>query len=58
MRQVTTLRTAAQGLARREAPIESAPYGPSRIDPSLLRHIPILTTFVMLGEERSEEGLG
>ena len=41
VRRLTTLRTAAEGVAPMEGPMESAPYGPSQVDPSLLRHIPL-----------------
>ena len=39
-------------------PMESAPYGPPRVDPSLLRHIPLFSASVMLGEKTLEEGSG
>ena len=35
LRWVTTFRTAAEGVAPMEGPMESAPYGPPRVDPSL-----------------------
>ena len=45
-----------------EGPMESAPYGPPRVDPSLLllilRHIPLFSATVMLGEKTPEKGLG
>ena len=40
LRWLTTFRTAAEGVAAMEGPMESAPYGPPRVGPSLLRHIP------------------
>ena len=40
------------------APIKSAPYGPPRVDPSLLRHIPLFSASVMLGEKAPEKGSG
>ena len=40
LRRLTTLWTAAEGVAAMEGPMESAPYGPPRVGPSLLRHIP------------------
>ena len=51
VRRLTTLRTAAEGVAPMEGPMESAPYGPPRVDPSLLRHIPLFWASVMLGEK-------
>ena len=56
VRRLTTLRTAAEGVAPMEGPMESAPYGPPRVDPSLLRHIPILSASVMFREETPEKG--
>ena len=35
LRRVTTLRTAAEGVAPMEGPMELPPYGPSQVDPSL-----------------------
>ena len=58
VRQLTTLRTAGEGVAPMEGPMESAPYGPPRDAPSLLRHIPILSAGVMLGEKTPEKGSG
>ena len=58
LRRVTTLRTAAKGVAPMEGPMESAPYGPPRVDPSLLRHIPLFSASVMLGEKTPEKGSG
>ena len=58
LRQVTTLTTAAEGVAPMEGPMESAPYGPQRVDPSLLRHIPLFSARVMLGEKTPENGSG
>ena len=39
-----------------EGPMESAPYEPPRVDPSLLRHIPLCSASVMLGEKTPEKG--
>ena len=58
LRRLTTLRTVAEGVAPMEGPMESAPYGPPRVDPSLLRHIPLFTASVMLGEKTPEKGPG
>ena len=58
VRQLTTLGTAAEGVAPMEGPMESAPYGPSRVDPSLLRHIPLFSASVMLGEKTPEKSSG
>ena len=58
LRRVTTLRTAAEGVALMEGAMESAPYGPPRVDPSLLRHIPLFSASVMLGEKTPEKGSG
>ena len=41
VRRLTTLRTAGEGVAPIEGPMESAPYAPPLADPSLLRHIPL-----------------
>ena len=38
--------------------MESVPYGPPRVDPSLLRHIPLFSASVMLGENTPEKGSG
>ena len=57
LRRVTTLRTAAEAVAPMEGPMESAPYGPPRVDPSLLRDIPLFSASVMLGEKTPEKGL-
>ena len=38
--------------------MESAPYGPQRVDPSLLRHIPLFLASVLLGEKTPEKGSG
>ena len=56
LRRVMTLRTAAEGVAPMEGPMESGPYGPPRADPSLLRHIPLFSASVMLGEKMPEKG--
>ena len=58
VRRLTTLRTAAGGVAPMEGPMEPAPYGPPRLDPSLLRHIPVISASVMLGEKTPEKGSG
>ena len=58
LRQSTTLRTAAEGVVPMEGPMESAPYGLPRVDPSLLRHIPLFLASVMLGEKTPEKGSG
>ena len=58
LRRVRTLRTAAEGVAPMEGPMESAPYGPPRVDPSLMRHIPVFSASVMLGEKTPEKGSG
>ena len=38
--------------------MESAPYGPPRVDPSPLRHIPLFSASPMLGEKTPEKGSG
>ena len=58
LRRVTTLRTPADGVAPIEGPIQSAPYGPPRVYPSLLTHIPPFSASVMLGEKTLEKGPG
>ena len=58
LRRVTTLRTAAEGVAPMEGLMESAPYGPPRVDPSLLRRIPLFSASVMLGEKMPGKGSG
>ena len=58
VRRLTTLRTAAEGVAPMEGPMESAPYGPSRVQPSLLRHIPLFSASVMLGDKTPKKGSG
>ena len=58
VRRLTTLGTADEGVAPMEGPRESVPCGPSRVDPSLLRHIPIFSGSVMLGEKTPEKGSG
>ena len=55
---LVTLRTAAERVSPMEGPMESAPYGLPRVDPSLLRHIPLFLASVMLGEKMPEKGLG
>ena len=56
LRQMTTLRTAAEGVAPMEGPMESAPYGLRRVDSSLLGHIALFWASVMLGEKMPEKG--
>ena len=58
LRRVTTLRTAVERVAPMEGPMESAPYGPPQVDPSLLRHIPLFSASVMLGEKTPEKARG
>ena len=58
VRRRTKLGTAAEGVAPMEGPMESAPYGPPRVDPSLLRHIPLFSATVNLGERTPEKGSG
>ena len=41
-----------------EGPMESAPYGPPRADPSLLPHIPLFSASDMLGEKTPEKDSG
>ena len=53
--RVTTLRTAAEGLAPMEGPMQWAPYGLPLVVP-LLRHIPPFSATVMLGEKTQEKG--
>ena len=55
--RLTTMRKAAEGVAPMEAPTESAPYSPLRVDPSLLRHIPRFSASVMFGDKTPEKGL-
>ena len=38
-----------------EGPMEWAPYGPQRADPSLMRHIPLFSASVMLGDKAPEK---
>ena len=56
--RVPTLRTAAEGVVPMEGAIEMAPYGPPRVGPSLLRHIPLFSASVMLEEKTPEKGSG
>ena len=58
LRQVTTLRTAAEGVAGMEGPMESAPYGPPQVDRLLWTHIPLFSASVMLREKTPEKGSG
>ena len=58
LRRLTTLRTAAEGVAPMQVPMDSAPYGTPRVDPSLLRHIALFLASVMMGEKTLEKGLG
>ena len=39
-----------------EGPMESAPYGLTPVNPSLLRHIPRFSASCMLGEKTTEKG--
>ena len=39
-----------------DGPMESAPYDPPQVDPSLLRHIPLFSASVMLGGTTPEKG--
>ena len=55
LRRVTTLRTAAEGVAPMEGPMESAPYGPPRVDPLLLRHIPLFLQLSCWGRRRRKK---
>ena len=57
LRWVTSLRPAGDGVAPMEGPMESARYGPPRVDPSSLRHIPLFFASVMLGQKTPEKGL-
>ena len=41
-----------------EGPMESAPYRPPWVDPSLLKHIPLFTASVMLGQKMPEKARG
>ena len=56
--QLTTLRTAGEKVAPMEGSMESAPYGAPRIEPSLLRHIPLFSASIMMGEKMPEKGSG
>ena len=58
VRRLTTLRTAAEGVVPMGGPMESAPYGPPRVDPSLLRQIQLFSASVMLGKKTPEKGSG
>ena len=58
VRRLTTLRTAAEGVAPMEGRMESAPYGPPRTEPPLLRHIPLFSATVMLREKTPGKGSG
>ena len=58
LRWLTPLRIAAEGVAPMEGPMESAPNGPPQVDPSLLRHIPLFSASVILGEKTLEKGSG
>ena len=58
LRRLTALRTAADRVAPMEGSMESVPYGPQRVDPSLMRHIPPFSASVMLGEKKPEKGSG
>ena len=56
LRRVTGLRRAVKGVAPIEGTLESAPPGPPRVDPPLLRNIPIFSASVMLGAKTPEKG--
>ena len=58
VRRLTTLRTAGEGVAPMGGPIQSAPYGPPQVDPSLLRHIRLFSASVVLGEKMPEKASG
>ena len=58
LRRVTSLRTAAEGVAPMEGPMKLVPDGPPQVDPSLLRHIPLFLASVMQGEKTPEKGSG
>ena len=58
LRRVTTLRTAAEGVAPMEGPMVWAPCRLPRVDPSLLRHIPLFSASVMLKEKTPKKGSG
>ena len=58
LRRLATLRTAAEGVAPMEGPMESASYGPPQVDPSLLRHISLFSASLMLGEKTPEKASG
>ena len=58
VRRLTTLRTAGEGEAPMEGPMESAPYGPPRVDTYMLRPIPRFSASVMLGEKTPQKGSG
>ena len=58
LRWVTSLRTAAESVAPMDGHMELAPYGPPRVDPSLLRHIPLFSASVMLREKTPEKRSG
>ena len=58
LRRVTTLRTAAEGEAPMDGPLELAPDGPPRVVPSLLRHIPLFSTSVLPGGKTPDKGSG
>ena len=51
LRQMMTLRTAAEAGAPMEGTLELAPYGPPQVDPVLLRHIHLFSASAMLGEK-------
>ena len=57
VRRLRTLQTAREGVAPMEGPMELAPYGPPRLDPSLLRPIARFSASVMLGEKTQEKRL-
>ena len=58
VRRLTTVRTAVEGVGSMEGPMESAPYGLPRVDPSLFWHIPPFSASVMLGEKTPKKARG
>ena len=53
-----TLGTAAEGVMPIQGPMESAPYVPPQVDPSLLSHIRRVSASVMLGEKTPQKDSG
>ena len=58
LKRVPALRTAAEGLAPMECPMELAPYAPPPVNPFLLRDILLFSAGVMLEENVQEKGSG